>query len=83
MEYVSGKIDTRNLDLTIGKNIQTIKEIDIQYKKEPLITWKISKKMKTDSFYKENNLKELPIQAWLRVISCTITKERVERLLNI
>ena len=35
LEYISGKIDTKNLDLTIGKNIQTIK--DLLMKVEELI----------------------------------------------
>ena len=33
LEYVSGKIDTRNLDLTIGKNIQTIKDLLMKVEK--------------------------------------------------
>ena len=35
LEYISGKIDTKNLDLTIGKNIQIIK--DLLMKVEQLI----------------------------------------------
>jgi hypothetical protein len=31
--YISGKIDTKNLDLTIGKNIQTIKDLLIKVEK--------------------------------------------------
>ena len=31
--YISGKIDTKNLDLTIGKNIQTIKDLLMKVEK--------------------------------------------------
>jgi coenzyme F420-reducing hydrogenase delta subunit len=33
LEYVSGRIDTKNLDLTIGKNIQTIKDLLMKVEK--------------------------------------------------
>ena len=33
LEYISGKIDTKNLDLTIGKNIQTIKDLLMKVEK--------------------------------------------------
>jgi len=33
LEYVSGRIDTKNLDLTIGKNIQTIKDLFMKVEK--------------------------------------------------
>ena len=33
LEYISGKIDAKNLDLTIGKNIQTIKDLLMKVEK--------------------------------------------------
>ena len=33
LEYASGRIDTKNLDLTIGKNIQTIKDLLMKVEK--------------------------------------------------
>ena len=33
LEYISGRIDTKNLDLTIGKNIQTIKDLLMKVEK--------------------------------------------------
>ena len=33
LEYISGKIDAKNLDLTIGKNIQTIKDLLMKFEK--------------------------------------------------
>ena len=33
LEYISGRIDTKNLDLTIGKNIQTIKDLLMKIEK--------------------------------------------------
>ena len=33
LEYISGKIDAKNLDLTIGKNIQTIKDLLMRVEK--------------------------------------------------
>ena len=33
LEYISGKIDAKNLDLTIGKNIQTIKDLLLKVEK--------------------------------------------------
>ena len=33
LKYISGKIDTKNLDLTIGKNIQTIKDLLMKVEK--------------------------------------------------
>ena len=33
LEYISGRIDTKNLDLTIGKNIQTIKDLFMKVEK--------------------------------------------------
>ena len=33
LQYVSGRIDTKNLDLTIGKNIETIKDLLMKVEK--------------------------------------------------
>ncbi len=33
LEYVSGRIDTKNLDLTLGKNLQAIKDLLMKVEK--------------------------------------------------
>ena len=33
LQYISGRIDTKNLDLTIGKNIETIKDLLMKVEK--------------------------------------------------